>query len=71
MTDPAAAKQAFEAEQHRAPVGEARFLRPPGVLEERELGEGVWLVRGRADVAPTMEWLEVTLTRDERRVLIR
>jgi hypothetical protein len=23
----------------------------------RELGEGTWLVRGRADVAPTMEWL--------------
>jgi small conductance mechanosensitive channel len=56
-TDPAATKQAFEAVQHRAPVGEARFLRPPRVVEERELGEGVWLVRGRADVAPTMEWL--------------
>jgi small conductance mechanosensitive channel len=98
-TDPAAARQAFEAVQHRAPVGEARFLRPPRVLEERELGEGVWLVRGRADVAPTMEWLaedllvkrltsqlspevllaepivytldEVTLTRYERRVLIK
>jgi hypothetical protein len=27
------------------------------VIEERELGDGVWLVRGRADVAPTMEWL--------------
>jgi small conductance mechanosensitive channel len=98
-TDPAAAKQAFDAVQHRAPVGEARFLRPPRVLEERELGEGVWLVRGRVDVAPTMEWLaedllvkrltsqlspevllaepivytldEVTLTRYERRVLIK
>ena len=40
-----------------APVGEARFLRPPRVVEERELGEGTWLVRGQADVAPTMEWL--------------
>jgi hypothetical protein len=27
------------------------------VIEERELGDGVWLVRGRVDVAPTMEWL--------------
>jgi hypothetical protein len=98
-TDPAAAKQALEAVRHRAPVGEARFLRPPRVLEERELGDGIWLVRGRADVAPTMEWLaedllvrrlasqmpaetllaepivytldEVTLSRYERRVLVK
>jgi hypothetical protein len=27
------------------------------VLEERELSEGAWLVRGRVDVPPTMEWL--------------
>ena len=38
-------------------MGEARFLRPPRVVEERELGEGTWLVRAQADVAPTMEWL--------------
>jgi hypothetical protein len=38
-------------------MGEARFLRAPRVVEERELGEGTWLVRGEADVAPTMEWL--------------
>jgi hypothetical protein len=56
-TDPEAAKHALEAVGGRAPQGEARFLRPPRVIEERELGEGVWLVRGRADVAPTMEWL--------------
>jgi moderate conductance mechanosensitive channel len=30
---------------------------PPRVTEERELGEGTWLLRGRADVAPTLEWL--------------
>lgn len=80
-------------------MGDARFLRPPRVFEERELGEGTWLVRGEADVAPTMEWLaeellaarlkaqlspeslladplvytidEGTLTRDQRRVLVR
>jgi small-conductance mechanosensitive channel len=55
--DPALARQAVEAAGERAPHGEARFLRPPRVTEERELGDGVWLVRGRADVAPTMEWL--------------
>jgi hypothetical protein len=31
------------------------------VIEERELGEGTWLVRGQADVAPTMEWLAESL----------
>jgi small conductance mechanosensitive channel len=56
-TDPEAARKALEAVGKHAPVGEARFLRPPRVIEERELGDGVWLVRGRADVAPTMEWL--------------
>lgn len=56
-TDPEAARKALEAVGKYAPVGEARFLRPPRVVEERELGDGVWLVRGRADVAPTMEWL--------------
>jgi hypothetical protein len=55
--DPEAARQALETVGKRAPQGEARFLRPPRVIEERELGDGVWLVRGRADVAPTMEWL--------------
>jgi small-conductance mechanosensitive channel len=55
--DPEAARKALEAVGRNAPVGEARFLRPPRVVEERELGDGVWLIRGRADVAPTMEWL--------------
>lgn len=39
-----------------APVGAARFLRTPEVIEQREL-HGVTLVRIRADVPPTMEWL--------------
>jgi small-conductance mechanosensitive channel len=55
--DREAARRALEAVGRRAPHGEARFLRAPRVVDERELGEGVWLVRGRADVAPTMEWL--------------
>jgi hypothetical protein len=27
------------------------------VVEERELGDDTWLVRGQVEVAPTMEWL--------------
>jgi small conductance mechanosensitive channel len=56
-SDPESAKQALDAIGSRAPQGEARFLRPPRFVEERELGDGVWLIRGRADVPPTMEWL--------------
>ncbi len=56
-TDAEAARNAIDTVWRRSPVGEARFLRAPHVVEERELGEGTWLVRGRADVAPTMEWL--------------
>ena len=64
-TDPDAARRAIEGTARLGPSGEARFLRPPHVLEERELGEGAWLVRGRADVAPTMEWLVESLVVDE------
>jgi Mechanosensitive ion channel, beta-domain len=56
-TTPHEARRAIEVVGRRSPAGEARFLRPPRVIDERELGEGAWLVRGRADVAPTMEWL--------------
>ena len=56
-SDPEEARNAIEQAGRRSPVGEARFLRPPRVVEERELSEGTWLVRGEADVAPTMEWL--------------
>jgi len=40
-----------------APVGSARFLRPPTIAGEHDLGDGLTLVRLRADVPPTMEWL--------------
>jgi hypothetical protein len=53
----AEARRAIEEAARRSPAGEARFLRVPRVVEERELGEGTWLVRARADVDPTMEWL--------------
>jgi moderate conductance mechanosensitive channel len=57
VNDAEEARRAIEAAGRRAPVGEARFLRPPRVVDERALGENVWLVRGKADVAPTLEWL--------------
>ena len=57
VTDADEGRRAIESVARRAPTGEARFLRAPQVIEERELGEETWLVRGRADVAPTMEWL--------------
>jgi small-conductance mechanosensitive channel len=64
-SDPAEARRAIERAARRAPAGEARFLRAPRVIEERELGEDTWLVRGLADVAPTMEWLvEVFLVQE-------
>jgi moderate conductance mechanosensitive channel len=64
-SDPAEVRRAIDRAAHRAPAGEARFLRAPRVIEERELGEDTWLVRGLADVAPTMEWLvEVFLVQE-------
>lgn len=64
-TDPDAARRAIDGVARLAPTGGARFLRPPQVVEVRELGEGAWLVRGRADVAPTLEWLVENLLVDE------
>lgn len=39
------------------PTGGARFLRAPHVVDQRELAEGIWLVRAEADVPPSLEWL--------------
>ena len=50
-------ERAIEEVGRRGPAGHARFLRPPRVVETRELEGGAWLVRGVVDVAPTMEWL--------------
>ncbi|HET7567061.1 MAG TPA: mechanosensitive ion channel family protein [Gaiellaceae bacterium] len=56
-SEPDAARRAVEATSRLLPAGEARFLRAPHVVEEKEVGEGVCLVRARCDVPPTMEWL--------------
>ena len=39
-----------------APQGAARFLRPPTIVEQRELTDATF-VRIRADVPPTVDWL--------------
>lgn len=63
--DPAEARRAIEAAARLAPSGQARFLRPPRVVEERELGEDTWLMHAVADVPPTLEWLaEVFLVQE-------
>jgi small-conductance mechanosensitive channel len=56
-TDAAATRTAIEAAALRAPAGRARFLRAPTVVEEKELSEGIRLVRATADVPPSLEWL--------------
>jgi moderate conductance mechanosensitive channel len=40
-----------------APTGSARFLRPPRVSDRRDLGGGMFALRLRAEVAPSLEWL--------------
>jgi len=56
-----AVKAAIEAVAREQPAGEARFLRPPHVVEVRDVSEGVWLVRAQCDVPPTLEWLAESL----------
>jgi small conductance mechanosensitive channel len=56
-TDVEAAKSAFQSAAVRAETGGARFLRAPRVTETKELSEGIWQVRGKADVPPSLEWL--------------
>jgi len=59
--DPEEVSRAIEGVSVRAPADGARFLRPPEVIEEREVGDGIWLIRARADVPPTLEWLAESL----------
>jgi small conductance mechanosensitive channel len=56
-TELEAACTAVESAALRSPAGGARFLRPPSVVETKELSEGIWLVRATADVPPSLEWL--------------
>lgn len=58
--DPDAVDQTLARIAAIAPVGAARFLRTPFVDERKEVGDGLWLVRLRAEVPPTMEWLVET-----------
>jgi small conductance mechanosensitive channel len=55
--DPDRVEHAVSLVASYAPDGEARFLRPPGVVDRQELEHELWLVRVRATVPPTLEWL--------------
>lgn len=59
--EPAEVRRAIEQVARIQPAGEARFLRPPYVTEERDVSEDVCLVRAECDVPPTMEWLAESL----------
>lgn len=55
--DPDRVERAVALVASYTPDGEARFLRPPGVVGRQELEEELWLVRVRAAVPLTLEWL--------------
>ncbi|MBD0290976.1 MAG: mechanosensitive ion channel family protein [Thermoleophilia bacterium] len=55
--EPERAREAVRAVAGLAPVGGARFLRPPRIADEHELDEGLWRLLVQADVPPRMEWL--------------
>jgi Mechanosensitive ion channel, beta-domain len=59
--DREAANRAIEEAARSRAGGQARFLQPPHVVDESEVSDGVWLVRARCDVPPTMEWLAESL----------
>lgn len=59
--DQDAVRSAVEELERTRGSGEARYLRPPHVVDELEVGEGVCLVRAQCDVPPTMEWLAESL----------
>lgn len=55
--DPERVRHAVQDAARTQAAGDAHFLRPPYVAEEREVADGIWLVRAGCDVPPTMEWL--------------
>ena len=55
--DPEHTRDAVRQIATLAPIGGARFLRPPQVADEEELEDGLWRVHVEADVPPRMEWL--------------
>lgn len=60
-TDCDATRRAVEDSERLHAGGDARFLRPPHVVDAREVGDGIGLVRAQCDVPPTMEWLVESL----------
>jgi hypothetical protein len=59
--NPERVREAVQGAAKAQGAGDARFLRPPYVTEEREVADGIWLIRAQCDVPPTMEWLAESL----------
>lgn len=59
--DGGAVRGAVEELKRTRVAGEARYVWPPHVVDEVEVGEGVYLVRVQCEVPPTMEWLAENL----------
>ncbi|MDQ3865564.1 MAG: hypothetical protein M3304_01860, partial [Actinomycetota bacterium] len=55
--EPDHAREAVRQIGGLAPVGGARFLRRPQVVNEEKLEDGLWRLHVQADVPPRMEWL--------------
>ena len=55
--EPEHARDAVRQIGSLAPVGGARFLRRPQVVNEEKLEDGLWRLHVQADVPPRMEWL--------------
>lgn len=55
--DPDRVERAVALVASYTPDGEAQFVRPPEVVSRQELEEELWLVRVRASVPLTLDWL--------------
>jgi small conductance mechanosensitive channel len=53
--DPDALEAAVVAIARRLPTGGAPYVRPPRVAGRREAGEGIWVLRVRAEAPPSLE----------------
>lgn len=61
VQDAGAARDQLDELFDRLVLGEDLFLTPLEIVEESHLADGLTLLRVRADVPPTMEWLAENL----------
>lgn len=57
VNDAAGGQQLVELLGRIVPTGPTQFVRPPGVVETEELGDGLFRITATAAVAPGREWL--------------